>query len=488
MKKIIFLFLTLLSLTSCLNDFLDLKPVSETYSAIYWQSEAQAQTALTSIYADMQKNFNPNRGLNYIAWYEMRSDNFYGNPTAGTYTFDQININNLYTTHPSADWNMWYKSIGTANTALYFIPGIPKLSDLSRNKLLAEAYFLRAYCYFNVVRIWGNAPIITKPVRGFEDVTRPARDSCKLIMDSVIMKDLYQSMKLVDVSQTDLYRFNAGAIYALATDVAMWNHNYALADSCSNILINNATYKARYSLVSTANFYTVVSTATTSENIWTLKWSFVNNGFNAIVESLSSSYVLVSKEVKDMWGSTPWSLDARRTQTIDISVVYGGNYLTSINGNASMWKYQPVTRIPTSSNEKYIPLYRLADIILLRAEALNKLGRYAEALTELNKIRTRAGLPSRLITDYSAAPDKTYAIESDILLERRFELLGEGKRWFDLMRTGRAMTTMNNYFENYLKPGGVTNYKPFTDIWQLYWPVYQNNILENGNLKQTGQY
>lgn len=488
MKKLIVIFLTTLTLTSCLNDFLDLKPVSETYSAKFWKTEADAEAVFTSIYADMQKNFNPNRGLNYICWYEMRSDNFFGNPIAGSYPFDQININNLNTTHPSTDWNVWYKSIGSANNAIYFIPGMTNLSDLSRNKLLAEAYFLRAYCYFNIVRIWGNAPIVTKPCLTFDDVTKPVRDSSKLIMDSVIMKDIYKSMKLVDINQSDLYSFSAGALYSLATDVAMWNHNYTLADSCSNILINNATYKARYTLANTANFSSVVSSATTPENIWTLKWSYMNNGFNAVVETISSSYVLVSKEIKDIWASTAWSKDVRRTQTIDISAIYSTTYLTSINAGAAMWKYQPMTRFTNSSNEKYIPLYRLADIILLRAEALNKLGRYAEALTELNKIRTRAGLPSRLITDYSAVLDKTYAIESDILLERRFELFGEGKRWFDLMRTGRAISTMNAYFDAYLKPGSVTNCKPFTDTWQLYWPVYQNNILENGNLKQTGLY
>jgi hypothetical protein len=490
MKKIIVIFLTLLTLTSCLNDFLDLKPISETYSANFWKSEASAQTVFTSIYADMQKNFNSSagQGLGYIGWYEMRSDNFYGSLTQNAYPFGQININNINTTHPCADWNVWYKSIGSANTALYFIPTIPDLTDLERNKLLAEAYFLRAYCYFNIVRIWGDAPIVTKPVLTFADVTSPARDSSKLIMDSVIMKDIYKSMKLVDVNQTDMYRFNAGALYSLATDVAMWNHNYALADSCSNILINNTPYKARYTLVTAPVFYTVVSTATTSENIWTLKWSYANNSYNIIAQNLIGA-VYVTKEVKDsIWATTAWSLDARRTQTIDIAYAYASNYLTSPNARATMWKYQPLTRFPNNTNEKYIPLYRLADIILLRAEALNKLGRYPEALTELNKIRTRAGLPSRLITAYSAAPDITYAIESDILLERRLELFGEGKRWFDLMRTGRAMATMNAYFEKYLKPGGVTNYKPFTDSWQLYWPVLQDNITENGNLKQTGQY
>jgi len=488
MKKIIIILLTALTLTSCLNDFLSLQPVSQTYSAEFWKTADDAKAAFTSIYADMQSNWNANNGLNYINWYEMRSDNFYGNPTQGTYPFNLTDINSMNTTNPSDDWNKWYKSIGTTNYALYYIPGMTNITDSKKNNLLAEAYFLRAYCYFNIIRIWGNAPIVTKPVLTFDDVTYPARDSSRVIMDSVILKDIKKSMSLVDVSSADIYRFNAGALYALATDIAMWNHNYSLADSCSNILINITPFKTRYSLVSGANFGTVVSTATTSENIWTLKWSYINNSYNAVVQSLSVGYALVSKKVKDTWTLTEWRKDLRRPQTIDTTIVYANNYLTSTNNYASMWKYSPVTRITNNTNEKYIPLYRLADIILLRAEALNKLGRYSEALAELNKIRTRAGLKSRLESDYSTATDKIYAIESDILQERTFELLGEGKRWFDLIRTGRAMSTMNAYFETYMKPFGVTNYSTFTADWQLYWPVLQDNINSNSNLIQTGTY
>lgn len=490
MKKIILILLTALTLTSCLNDFLSLQPVSQTYSAEFWKTANDAKAAFTSIYAVIQSDWNSNAGLNYINWYEMRSDNFFGNPTGGTYPFNLTNINSMNTTNPSDDWNKWYKAIGTTNYALYYIPGMTNITDAKKNYLLAEAYFLRAYCYFNIIRIWGNAPMVIKPVLTFDDVTYPIRDSSRVIMDSVILKDIKKSMSLVDVSSADIYRFNSGALYALATDIAMWNHNYIMADSCSNILINNAPFKTRYSLVSGANFATVVSTATTSENIWTLKWSFINNGYNQIVNSISLGYALVSKKVKDTWTLTEWRKDLRRPQTIDTTITYPATYLTATqsNGNASMWKYSPGTRIQINTNEKYIPIYRLADIILLRAEALNKLGRYSEALTELNKIRTRAGLKSRLESDYATAADKTLDIETDILQERSFELLGEGKRWFDLMRTGRAMSTMNTYFETYLKPSGVTNYSPFTANWQLYWPVLQDNINSNSNLIQTGTY
>ncbi len=75
-----------------------------------------------------------------------------------------------------------------------------------------------------------------------------------------------------------------------------------------------------------------------------------------------------------------------------------------------------------------------------------------------------------------------------ILQERQLELLGEGRRWFDLIRTGRAMKVMNDYFENYIEAQTGDVCPRFTDEWQLYWPVYYNNILENANLVQNGNY
>ena len=359
------------------------------------------------------------------------------------------------------------------------------ISETKQNNLLAEAYFLRAYCYFNLIRIWGNVPIVVKPLLSFSDVTYPSRDSSKVVMDSVILKDLDMAVSKVDPSKNDRFLFNVGPLYSLCTDVAMWNHDYVNAEKYSALLLGTN----RYTLVSGADFYKTVSTAITTENIWTLQWSYINNGYNPVVQSLFS-YTIVARPVVEKWKTAEWRKDLRRGQSIDttFSSLYGFTHLISTDYRNAMWKYEPVTRVGNNTNEKFIPLYRLADIILLRAEALNKLGRFQDALDQLNVIRTRAGLKSRLLTDYDSATDKMLSIEDDILQERQFELLGEGKRWFDLVRTGRAISTMNKYFETYLKAYGVTNYKLYTDQWQLYWPVFKDNIVENENLTQTGMY
>jgi len=488
MKKIIAFLLLAISLTSCLNDFLDVQPVSDTYSGKFWKTENEARAALTTVYADMQNNF---KAINYINWFELRSDNFYGNPVGGTYPFNLVNINSLSPTHPSADWNGWYKSISTTNYAIHYIPDMNNISVIKRNNLLAESYFLRAYCYFNLIRIWGNVPLIDKPTFTFDDVVKPFRDSSSVVMNSLILKDLHLADSLVDVTQKDVFRFSAGPLYALMTDVAMWNHDYAKAVLYSQKLfdLKDGTVP-RYGLVSGADFNKVCSSAITNENIWTLKWSYLNNGYNPITQNLTYMYVLVSKLVKDKWATAEWSKDMRRYQTIDTSIVYANSHLANPDPKAAMWKYQPVDRLVLALNEKFIPLYRLADIILLRAEALNQLSLKTEALLELKKIRDRAGLPPKTLADDDIvkAPNITYGLESAILQERQFELLGEGKRWFDLLRTGRAKEVVNNHFDNYLKVFGVTNFTRFTDDWQLYWPVYQDNIIENGNLTQTGLY
>ena len=127
-------------------------------------------------------------------------------------------------------------------------------------------------------------------------------------------------------------------------------------------------------------------------------------------------------------------------------------------------------------------------MLLLRAEALNQLNDYEGAVALLNQIRKRAGITEKEMSEFDITADKKTAIEDAILQERQLELLGEGKRWFDLIRTGRAMTVMNDFFENYIRQYSNFNCQTFAEEWQLYWPVYHNNLMENENLTQFGKY
>ena len=381
-------------------------------------------------------------------------------------------------------WNDNYSLIHKVNDLLDEMSQNPSLTEGDLvNK--GEALFVRAFCYFNLARIWGNVPLVEKPTLSLADVEKPTQSPQSQVLD-LVGKDLEEAVKLVDEGQNDVFRFNPGALYALYTDYAMWMRDYDKAILYSGKLMD----LKRYSLLKGTEFAQVCADGTTSENIWTMKWSYQNNKQNWIIYMMcrtAAPQMIPSEGVKNLWNTEEYRMDLRRYQTIDTTIVYASNHISSPNGDASIWKWQQGERV-IEANEKYVPFYRYADILLLRAEALNKQQRQEEALELLNMIRERAGLSLKTMDDFTNASDRTLAMEDAILQERQLELLGEGRRWFDLIRTGRAMKVMNDYFENYIEAQTGDVCPRFTDEWQLYWPVYYNNILENANLVQNGNY
>lgn len=490
MKKILAVICVALLCTSCLNNFLDVDTVSDISTSNYWKTGEDARAGLNSIYADFLLNFNRNSGGNYMSWYEGRSDNFVGASTSSDgMPMKLVNTNNLNSVHPSTNWNTWYKSVSTANYAIHFIPQIKNLSDQERNNYLAEAHFLRAFCYFNLVRIWSDVPLVIEPTLSLEEVEKPTQSSQSVILEQV-KKDIEVAIDLINYVgfKVELYTFSPAALYCLYAHYAMWTHDYVTAEKYTGLVLGQG-----YSLVSGTDFATVCSKATTSENIWTLKWLFENNGKNNAIykmNGMNSPQLIPSKAIREAWQSGDYMNDVRGAQTLNKALVYADSHVTDFPKGAAIWKWEPGVGV-AETNEKYIPIYRLGEILLLRAEALNKLERPADALILLSDVRTRVGLSEKKLTDYNglSGDDLIYAIESDILCERRMELIGEGHRWFDLIRTGRAKQVMNDYFENYLKLYDATiTYKKFEHDWQLYSPVLYDNILDNSNLKQFGDY
>jgi hypothetical protein len=128
-------------------------------------------------------------------------------------------------------------------------------------------------------------------------------------------------------------------------------------------------------------------------------------------------------------------------------------------------------------------MYRLADMYLLYAEAVNQLGDLTTALTYLNYIHTRAGL-----TAYTATQLPTKAAMADaILQERQWELYGEGKRWFDLVRTGNVQKVMDPVFIRRQRNAGSPQ-TGFGDLRKIYWPISQSALHANGLLTQNPGY
>jgi hypothetical protein len=496
MKKNFFavLLITLFVLSSCINDFLDIEPQSDITQENFWKTESDLKFALNGGYSELQKTMNGNSGMSYLSWYVVRGEDFIGGNAGSRPIMLDISLNTIPSGHKTTDWNGWYKTIGVCNYALHYIPQMTSVTQAVKNKYIAEAAFLRAYCYFNLCRIWGDVPLVLTPTLVPEDAIKPFRTvQSKVMVQIVTDLDLALESSSKTSSSIVVERGNIGAIYSLYTQVCMWNHTEA--DYQKAIVMAQALLDLKkFNLEPVENYRKIFVTGKTQENIWTLQWLWASNGANyATYEMCKASDVSLgmSKSFRTLWDEPQYKNDQRRKQSIDTvsNVVsnYPSNYVTVKRGGTAIRKWvdsdNPRQFMTSIINETPLILLRLADIILLKAEAHNKLKQFDLSLVELNKIRSRAKIPLKILADYNPVEtERMNAIENDILQERRFELMGEYCRVFDLMRTGKLKESMNNFYDNEIIPNAPTvSVTRFSgDTWYL--PVYESNIIENENL------
>lgn len=535
-KTIIAIIASTFLLSSCMDEFLNVEPVSDLSTEKFWKTESDVRTELNSAYGYIQSTFN----YGFISWFEGRTDNW----------APSSNANNLGTTFNmltnqmgASNWTGWYSIINVANYGLHYIPQTNIADKTTKNHFIAEAYFLRAYAYFNIARIWGDAPLVIKPTLTADDVEYPFKSAQSVILDQV-HSDIDSALVKADITGTLTgaravvkSKFSVGALYALATDYYMWMHEYQKALDYSksiNFFMNN-TEIALNPIADYSKLFAPTDALSQTENIWVLNWDYVNQNntvnqavwvFNGPIGSYTYSswfYTgvqttyptanlssLNNKQVTG-WAWDPYYKgDKRRGYTLD-TLVAGTNvsnqYVITSAVSRVIWKSNSATKSVSANESKNFPivLYRYADILLLRAEAYNRLGDITKSVAELKKVRDRAGLtnPAAKMTEYSkpedivnqTRADSSYVadgpngmsnqLELDILKERSIELLAEGKRWFDLMRTGRAMAIMNDYFDYALTISTTLKLNKYTNEKELYWPVYYRNLNTNPNLNTT---
>lgn len=543
MKKIIIIVIAgVFIFSSCMDEFLNVKPVSDLTTDKYWKTESDVRTALNSAYGFIQTTYN----TGYSQWFEGRSENWAPlNTSSASNSPLSATFNQLTNQMSPSDWKGWYQIISVANYCLYYIPLTPIADKVAQKHYIAEAYFLRAFAYYNIARIWGDAPLVIKPTLKVDEIEYPFKSSQAVILQQV-GKDIEAALVNADRDGTlggsrkvtkDL--FSVGALYALATDYSMWMHDYQKALDYSvplNFFMNNTAISLNV-VADYAKLFAPTDAISQNENIWVLQWDYINqnNTINYAIWNFMAptgpAYTFSSWFYSGTGGYNPallpsfnkqrlkgWIFDAyykgdkRKAYTLDS--VAGGTSATAyvIASSTSKVLLKATAGVkPTTVMQSYnfpIVMYRYADILLMRAEAYNKLGNITSAVAELKKVRDRAGLTNTAakITDATGfsvldgpvdqtRPASGYAadgpngssnqLEMDILKERSIELLGEGKRWFDLMRTGKAMAIMNDYYDYALTISTTIKLTKYTDEKQLYWPVYYRNLNTNQNLDST---
>ena len=444
-------------IVSCVNDVLDKSPVSSFSANGFYQTESDVQAGIYGIYSAAQSVFR----TNFSYWGEGRADNVKTEQSGEGLTLIQ---NNLNESSSSGDWTALYTLISRANYAIKYIPSVYDDGNTYGNQLIGQARALRALAYFYLARVWGDVPLIMEPYTSIEQEIFVTKTDHEQVLDLVEEDLIYAAQNCVEKFNNDKDRimFTQGSANALLTQVYMWRHKYNEALASSELVLNNSLY----SLVGNMDEWGAIFTTGYS------KESIFEIGYNdEQTNSLRVLYAIGSYAI-----FTPSEKFKASYEDGDLRIPYV--YDNTLADPKAIWKFlgKGVSDEDPSKSNQNIVLIRLADIMLLHAEALNQVGGAAnkqEALNLLNEIRTRAGLQA-FATEQEAST-KYGDLESAILHERSIELCYEGHRWFDLVRTGRAISTMNPL-------------NGLSDERNLVWPISLSVLNKNPNMEQNEYY
>ena len=452
---LILTFATGIFLSGCKNEFLELAPQSQLSVESYYETAEQIEFAVNGAYSTLQSNNM------YQSWYvltEIPSDNTTNNLSGSVTDQDEFDKFYIRTTNPFTAnfWNESYKGINKCNMVLSKIDGVTM--DASRkDQLTKEVKFLRGLMYFNLVRIFGGVPLVTSTVQITDAYTiaRSTQDETY----AQIIKDLTDAETLpASYTGNDVGRATSGTVKALLGTVYMTMKDYAKGETKLAEVVSSGKYSLLENTSGSLNItgYEKVFDPTNhnhKESIFDVQ--FKKGGFgegsgfanNFAPENSGTSVVAV--------GST----GGNNIPTEDMNNAYEAGDLRKDYSMASSYidnktgktisirhvkKYRDVPYQSGDANIDY-PVIRYADVLLMYAEALNENGKTAEACTMLNKVRRRGfGYQSTETSPVDISTADKVVFRDKVLQERRVELAFEGQRWFDLIRTGRAVEIMKS--------------------------------------------
>lgn len=434
-----------LGLASC-----DLNIMPESYIADinFYKNEAEVNTAVIGCYGGMHNSLNIEWALT-----ELRSDNTRMNGTRSSNdAFMQLlalDLGTMDASNPNIRtyWEATYQNINNCNTLLN--PGVMSVveDEKKRAQFEGEALFIRAYHYFNLVRLFGPTFLVTEEV-SMQESLRKDRSSVQAVYTQIIndLKLSVDDLQDVIYSSNDLGRATALAAKSLLAKVYLTLGNYEAAQPLLNDVVTakGETLSVRYAEVFD------VTKEMNDEIIFAVRYK---GGSLGIGSPFANTFAPQNSGANVITGSG----DGKNYPTKEISAAYSKEDLRKEVSMADTYydkskemeaqvayvkKYLSEVAVRYDAENDW-PILRYADVLLMYAEVLNEVEGPSAGLKYLNLVRERAGLPEIESSEVTTRNVFRTYLEK----ERRLELAFENQRWFDLLRWGKAIEVVNKHIQ-----------------------------------------
>ncbi len=497
-SKILLLLLATLLLSACDDEFLNVTPNHFLTEGNFYQTEDDFDQAVLGVYGSLQDYVLSAHFLE-----EGRSDN-----TTYDNLLDQGSLGGsrqygfldqfLLTSDAgpiSEAWNTIYSAIKDCNVTMFYLNNSPEIDSAFAIQAEAELRFFRAFYHFVAVRYWGDVPLLIEPIGSAEEAFAIERNPISEVYAAIVQDAEFAMANLpASYSGNDVGRVTQGAARMLLAKVYLTRGDYANAQTQLNTLVNSNQYRLLN------NYADVFDPANKNhaESIFEVQFKEGPEG-----EASNFIYQFAPVGSRGVVILGPENSPGRNIPTLDMVDAYEVDDLRK-DISIAFFDRDPsplyyVNKYDHDSDPDFSrapdnwPIYRYADVLLMLAEVINEQGyQTGTPFDMLNMVRSRAGLPE--LTP-SQLPDQESFREA-VAQERRVELAFENHRWFDLVRTGKAVEVMTAFgieemANPTLVPPDFIAYGPQSfQITQdkLLYPIPINELDLNPNMTQNPGY
>ncbi|MFR9495234.1 MAG: RagB/SusD family nutrient uptake outer membrane protein [Rikenellaceae bacterium] len=495
-------YLPMLLLASFASCEIERLPISEISEDAYFNDADEVATALVSCYAGLQAPMQYEWRLT-----EMRSDNTRVELLTSTSTMTSANIEFdkcAVTTTNTALYDYWYatyKNIANCNTVLDAMDVVTDKSEY--NEIAGQARFIRAYHYFNLVRLFGPVMIVDTRISAQDAVTDYPRKPVSEVYDFII-EDLEQAAYMLDdviYDSSNAARATQWSAKALLAKVYMTLQDYTSAREYLYDVLNNSGHSLQPNYADVFD----ISNECNSEIIFTIRytsggiglgnpfgnWFAPEQSLDYVINNDGNSYnyptsIIIDAHTAveaDYTAGTDAIYDLRKDTSVKEGYYAGTTWIDDAYVNKFI---SPVTN--DEDGDKDWPILRYADVVLMYAEAINEIEGPASAIKYINMTRSRGGLEDLDAADFATKHSMRMALED----ERQIEFAFENQRWFDLVRTDRVLEVINQnfiddpFYAEAMEDEGLIIETVTSNMILL--PIPQEEIDANPNITQNAGY